>query len=88
MKSKWNEKAIRVLHGVRIFLERVLMVLAALAIGSALLSIYNFIHFIERIANIYKVNPNMISIGFVILFIIPLISYVLEKSLSSHLNNR
>lgn len=85
MRNKWNEKAIKILHGVRIFFERVLLILVVIAIGSALLSIYSFIHFVNKMAYIYKVSPSIISIGFVILFIVPLISYILEKSLSSHL---
>jgi hypothetical protein len=88
MKNKWNERAIRILHGVRIFFKRILLLLAVIAIGSALLSIYSFIHFVNKMAYIYRGSPSTIYIGFVILFIIPLISYVLEKSLSSRLNNR
>lgn len=88
MKNKLTERTILILKGVRVFFKRLLIILAVIAIGSAMLSIYSFIHFINKMTYIYKGNPNTILIGLILLLIIPLISYALEKSLTSHVNNR
>ncbi|MFL0267204.1 hypothetical protein [Candidatus Clostridium radicumherbarum] len=87
MKSEWRERVIKILKGIRVLFNRVLVLLAVIAIGTAMLSAYSFIHFINKMAYIYRGNPNTILIGLVILIIIPLISFLLEKSLSSRLNN-
>ncbi|MFL0245903.1 hypothetical protein [Candidatus Clostridium stratigraminis] len=87
MKSEWRERVITILKGIRVLFNRALVLIAVIAIGSAMLSAYSFIHFINKMALIYKGNPNTILLGLIILIIIPLISFLLEKSLSSRLNN-
>lgn len=88
MKNTWNEKAIKIFHGVRIFFERILLLFAVIVVGSALLSIYSFIHFMNKMATVYKGSPNAVLIGIVVLLSIPLLSFALEKSLSSRLKQR
>lgn len=85
MKNRWSERAILMLQRVRIFFQRFLMILVVIFIGSAMLSIYSFINFVKHIN---KGSLNTILIGLIILFIIPFISYVLEKGLSASVNNR
>jgi len=88
MNSKWREKVIVILKGIRVFFERILLMLVVIAIGSAMLSAWSFINFMKKMTYIYKGSPYTILTGLIILIIIPLISFLLEKSLSSRLNNR
>lgn len=88
MNNNWHERALKIFRSIRIFFERVLLILAVVLFGSALLSIYSFIHFVNIMASIYRGNTNTFVIAAAILIAIPLVSYVLEKGIASNLRHR
>jgi uncharacterized membrane protein YidH (DUF202 family) len=82
--NTWGNKLVKYLHLVRLVFKRLLVVVGILFFGTALLSIYSVINFVNNIARVYNGNPSTITAIALILVAIPLLSYLLEKGINSY----
>jgi hypothetical protein len=83
-----SKKLVKFFHFIRICFSRALITAAVLAVGTALLSAYTLINFINSMAAAYKGNPGAGTAILSILIAVPVISYTLERGLSSYLQNK
>ncbi len=83
-----SKKLVKFFHFIVVCFKRLLIITFALAIGTAMLSAYTLIDFVNSVAESYKGNPGAWSAILIILLIVPTISYVLEKGLSSYLEHK
>lgn len=88
MRRILNVKAVEVLHSIQVVFKRLFIVIAVVLVGTALLSIYSLINFINKMADIYKDNPSAVTSMLLIFFAIPIVCHWLERSLKSYLEHR
>ncbi|SKA81129.1 hypothetical protein SAMN05428976_104157 [Clostridium sp. USBA 49] len=81
-------KLAKFFHIIRVTFSKAFILIAIVLLGSAILSIYSFINFINKIALVFKINPSFFISLFIILITIPLISYFLEKRLNSYFKEK
>jgi hypothetical protein len=83
-----SKKLVKFFHFIRICFSRALITAAVLVVGTALLSAYTLIHLVESMAKAYNSNPGAGTALLSILIAVPVISYTLERGLSSYLQNK
>ncbi|MCM0649799.1 hypothetical protein NBE98_15640 [Clostridium swellfunianum] len=88
MFYSYSKKMIKVFHFIRICFSRLLMISAAIIIGTALLSVYTFINFVNTMSRAYSGNPGAGTAILIVLIGVPTISYIFEKGLSSYLQRK
>lgn len=88
MKYSWSKKLAGFFHSTRTVFNRFFIVIAVLIFGTAMLATNLFFSFVNKITHMYKGNPSLISTIVVAIVGIPLISYILEKSLNSYLHQK
>ncbi|ERI89453.1 hypothetical protein HMPREF1982_04725 [Clostridiales bacterium oral taxon 876 str. F0540] len=88
MKHIWSKKLVKFFHNVRVGFNRLFVVIGIIAVGTALLSVYSIINFINTMQWAYKVNPGAITGSLLALIGIPLISYGIERGLTSYIENK
>lgn len=88
MKHIWSKKLADFFHSTRTVFNKVFIVIAVLFFGTAMLATNLFFSVVSKVTYVYKVNPSLISTIVVAMICIPLISYVLEKSLNSYLQQK
>ena len=88
MLYKCSKKLIRFFHFIRICFSRALIMAVVIAIGTALLSAYTLINFINSMASAYKGNSGAGTAILIMLIAIPIISYAIERGLNSFLQQK
>lgn len=88
MRHILNVKAVGILHSIQIAFKRLFIIVAVILVGTALLSIYSLRDFIDKMADIYKGNPNTVTAMLLIFIAIPIVCRGLEKCLKDYLERR
>lgn len=88
MKHIWGKRLVKVLHFIRVCFKRLFIIIAVILFGTALLQIYSLINFINKMAEVYRGNPSVITVVILSLIAVPTLSYGLEKSLNIYLQHK
>jgi hypothetical protein len=88
MLFKCSKKLVKFFYFIRICFSRALIIAAVLAVGTALLSAYSLINFVNSMAVAYKGNPGAGTAILILLIAVPAISYAIERGLSSYLQHK
>lgn len=88
MLYRCSKKLVGFLHFIVVWFKRLLIISAVLSIGTAMLSAYSLINFVNSMAAAFKLNPGAGSAVLIMLVAVPAVSYVLEKGLSTYLHQK
>jgi hypothetical protein len=88
MVQKYSKRLVKVFHFIVVCFKKLMIGALVLALGTAMLSAYSLIDFINLMADSYKGNPGGGSAIILILLAVPTLSYALEKGLNLYLQRK
>jgi hypothetical protein len=88
MKYIWSKRLASFLHLITLSFKRLFIAVLIVLFGTALLHIYTLINIVNKMAEVFRNNPNTILAIVFIIVSVPTAAYGLERSLNSYLHQK